>query len=132
MNENKQQTNIERLKNYSDALYRVILERYKILLQISTLSVALVGLVTQATNLVKVKNLALISFIILLALIPLSVFGILYQLGCDAKILSERIESISQPTKNQTETNNFMNIFPWIIFFFFSISIVLVILSFLV
>lgn len=128
--EELRQMNLERLKNYKDALYVVILERYKILPFISTLSAALVGLVIQGTDFVKIKSIAFISFVFLLILIPISVFGILYQLGRDAEHLAGKIENILQPTKPPREMSNFMNIFPWIIYVLFLISIVLFVLSF--
>lgn len=128
--EELRQMNLERLRNYSSALYAVIFERYKILPLISTLSAALVGLVIQGTDLVKVKALAFISFITLLILIPLSILGILYQLGRDAENLSEKIENILQPTKSPTKTTNFISIFPWIVYVLFLIAITMFILSF--
>ncbi len=125
-----QKMNIERLRNYSNALYSAVTERYKILPLISTLSAALVGLVIQHTELVKTQTLVFISLIIFLILIPLSVFVALYQSGQDIEILADRIENILLPIKNQKEDSNFIIIFPWILFFFFSIAIVLMILSF--
>ncbi len=124
------QMNLERLRNYKDALYAVIIERYKILPLISTLSAALVGLIIQGTDFVKIKIVAFISFIALLILIPISVFGILYQLGRDAEHLAEKIENILQQTKSPRGTSGFMSIFPWIVYVLFLISIVLFILSF--
>jgi len=128
--EELRQMNLERLKNYKDVLYAAILERYKILPLISTLSAALVGLVIQGTDFVKIKSLAFISFVTLLILIPLSVFGILYQLGRDIENLAEKIENILEPRKPSTKTSNFMSIFPWIIYVLFLIAIILIILSF--
>ena len=128
--EETRQMNLERLRNYSNALYTVIIERYKILPLISTLSAALVGLVIQGTDFVKIKSLAFISFIALLILIPLSVFGILYQLGRDAEHLAEKIENILQPTKSSGNTSGFMSIFPWIVYVVFLTAIILFILSF--
>ena len=122
--------NLERLENYKDALYAIILERYKILPLISTLSAALVGLVIQGTDFIKIRSLAFISFITLLILIPLSVFGILYQLGRDAENLGEKIENILEPRKPSVRASNFMGIFPWVVYVFFLISIILIILSF--
>ena len=85
---------LERIKNYANALYQVILERYRILPLIGTLSAAFVGLVIQNTTLVKTTDLAFIALCILIALIPISIFGILYQLGRDAENLGEKIENI--------------------------------------
>ncbi len=131
MNEEElRQMNLERLRNYSSALYAVIFERYKILPLISTLSAALVGLVIQGTDLVKIKSLAFISFIILLILIPLSIFGILYQLGRDVENLSDKIKNILQPTKSPVRTASFISIFPWIVYVLFLVAIILIILSF--
>lgn len=124
------QMNLERLRNYGNALYLVIIERYRVLPLISTLSAALVGLTIQSTELIKIQTLALISFIILLLLIPLSVFTTLYQLGRDVENLADRIKNISQPTGNQMGNTSFISIFPWILFFLFSIAIILMILSF--
>lgn len=122
---------LERLRNYKDALYTVIIERYKILPLISTLSAVLIGLIIQGTDFVKIKNVAFISFIILLTLIPLSVFGILYQLGRDTERLSKKIEDILSKTKKLPATeSNFISIFPWIIYVLFLIAIILFILSF--
>lgn len=130
MNDDKiQKMNVERLQNYSDALYKVIFERYKIFPQISTLSSALIVLVMQATDLVKTKSLALVSLIILLSLIPISLFSILSQLGENANVLSERIENILQSSINSSKINNFWGFSPWIIFFFFPVAIILIILS---
>jgi len=129
--EELRQMNLERLRNYGNALYAVIFERYKILPLISTLSAALVGLVIQGTDFVKIKSLAFISFIILLILIPLSVFGILYQLGRDAEHLAEKIEGIlSEPKKSSIRVSNFISIFPWIVYVLFLVAIILFILSF--
>lgn len=128
--EETRQMNLERLRNYSNALYTVIIERYKILPLISTLSAALVGLVVQGTDFVKIKSLAFISFVTLLLLIPISVFGILYQLGRDAEYLAEKIENILQPTKAHGGSSDFMSIFPWIVYVLFLIAIILFILSF--
>lgn len=126
----EKQMQLKRIENYSHALYLVVIERYKVLPLISTLSAALVGLVIQNTELIKIRSLALISLIILLILIPLSVFAILYQLESDIKNIADRIENVSQPGKNPITNTNFISIFPWIIFFFFSIAIILAILSF--
>ena len=130
MKKELRQMNLERLKNYKDVFYLVILERYKILPLISTLSAALVGLIMQGTDFVKIKSLALISFIVLLILIPLSVFGILYQLERDAERLKKKIENILEPEKSSPETSNLMSVFPWIVYIFFVIAITLFILSF--
>ena len=131
MNENEQrQMNLERSKNYSHALYSAIIERYKILPLISTLSAALVGLVIQGTDLVKINILAFISFITLLILIPLSVFGILYQLGDDIKSLADKIDNILQPTKLSVKTSSLMSILPWVVYVLFLMAIILFILSF--
>lgn len=128
--EELRQMNLERLGNYSHALYAVILERYKVLPLISTLSAVLVGLIIQGTDLVKIKILAFISFVILLVLIPLSVFGILYQLERDIKNLANKIENILQTANSPANTSNFISIFPWIVYSFFLVAIILVILSF--
>jgi len=129
--EEQRQMNLERLRNYKDALYAVILERYKILPLISTLSAALVGLVIQGTDFVKIKSIAFISFIILLVLIPLSMFGILYQLGRDAEHLTEKIEGILlESKKSSVKALNFISIFPWIVYVLFLVAIILFILSF--
>lgn len=131
MNEEElRKMNLERLKNYGPVLYAIIFERYKILPLISTLSAALVGLVIQDTDLVKIKVLAFISFVTLLILIPLSIFGILYQLGCDAENLGEKIENILEPRKSLARTSNFMSIFPWVVYGIFSVAIIFIILSF--
>lgn len=126
MDENKlKEMNLERLRNYSNALYQVIFERYRVLPLISTLSSALVGLTIQNSELIKVQFLAFISFVTFLILIPLSVYATLYQLGKDTEHLSNKIENVCQRTENQTKNTNFVGI----IFFFFWIAIVLFILS---
>lgn len=131
MNEEElRKMNLERLRNSGSVLYTIIFERYKILPLISTLSAALVGLVIQGTDLVKIKVLAFISFITLLILIPLSIFGILYQLGCDAKNLGEKIENILEPRKSLARTSNFMSTFPWVVYGIFLVAIIFIILSF--
>lgn len=127
--EELKQMNLERLRNYSTALYSAIIERYKVLPLISTLAAALVGLTIQGTELIKIQSLAFISFVILLLLIPLSVFATLYQLEIDIKNLADRIENTRLISKERA-AQNFMSIFPWMLFFFFSIAIILMILSF--
>ena len=122
--------NMKRLENYSNALYLAIIERYKVLPLISTLSAALVGLAMQSTTLVKTADLATIALFMLIALIPISVFGILYQLGRDVEHLAEKIETILEPTRSSVKTSNFISIFPWIVYVLFLIAIVLFILSF--
>jgi len=121
---------LERIKNYANALYQVILERYRILPLISTLSAAFVGLVIQNTTLVKTADLAFIALCILIALIPISIFGILYQLGRDAEILTIRIRNIHNEVKQGQDTSSFMGIFPWVVYVIFLIAIILVLLSF--
>jgi len=130
MPRDEQEMDLERLKNYSNALYLVIIERYKVLPLISTLSAALVGLAIQNTNIIKTGDLATIALFILIALIPISVFGILYQLERDIEHLAEKIETISEQTRYPIKTSNFISIFPWIIYVLFLIAIIIFILSF--
>lgn len=124
------QVNMKRLENYSNALYLVIVERYKVLPLISTLSAALVSLALQGTTLVKTTDLAIIALFMLIALIPVSLFGILYQLGRDAEVLATRIKNIPNETMQEQSTSGFMRIFPWIVYVIFLVAIILVLLSF--
>ena len=128
--EELRQMNLERLRNYSGAMYSAIIERYRVLPLISTLSAALVSLTIQSTELIKIQSLAFIAFVILLLLIPLSVFATLYQSGRDIESLADRIKNILQPTGNQTGNTNFIGTFTWFLFFLFSVAIILMILSF--
>ena len=130
-----QQMNLKRVDNYGSLLYSIILERYKVLPLISTLSSVLIGLVIQGTDLVKVQSLAFISFIIFLILIPLSVFAILYQLSKDFAQIVNRLENIrkefnSQQVDGQPKAINLTGLFLWILFYFFSLAIILFVLSF--
>lgn len=126
----RQMNMMERLKNYSNALYLVIIERYKVLPLISTLSAALVGLSIQSTTLVKTADLALIALLMLIALIPISVFGILYQLGRDAEVLATRIKNLPNGLTQEQSTPSFMGIFPWVVYVIFLGAIILFLLSF--
>lgn len=121
---------LERIRNYANALYQVVLERYRILPLISTLSAAFVGLAMQNTALVKTSDLAFIALCILISLIPISIFGILYQLDRDSELLEKKIISISSGVKPEESTSTLIKTFPWIIYVIFLIAIILILLSF--
>lgn len=120
------QMNLERLRNYSHALYAVIIERYKILPLISTLSAAVVGLIIQSATLVKTADLAFIALFMLIALIPISVFGILYQSGHDIEALATKIKNLPDGTNRERDASDFMGI----CYVIFLIAIILLLLSF--
>jgi hypothetical protein len=128
--EELRQMNIERLRNYGSALYNVIIERYKVLPTISTISSALAVFIFQGTTLIQTRILAHISLVILLILIPLSIFGTLYQLGKDADHVAENIKNLLHNSASDIKNVDFFNPFLWILFFFFSMAIILMILSF--
>lgn len=131
MSENdERQMNLERIKNYASALYIAVVERYKILPLISTISATLVGLLIQSNMLIKTRYLSFISLIILLLLIPISMFTLLYQLDQDRRALTDRITNILNPEPNNNIKDGAAGWFLYFLFGMFSLAIILIVLSF--
>lgn len=132
MHENNiRQMNLERVKNYGNALYIVANERYKILPLISTVSAALIGLLIQGNILIKHRELAFIALIILLLLIPISIFVNLFQLDQTNVYLQKKLKNIGKIDQNTPKLNSLPYWFPYFLLIIFWSSIILVILSLL-
>ena len=107
MGENEiRQMLLEEIKNYGGALYSVASERYKILPLISTISAALVGLLIQSNILIKHRELAFVALIILLILMPISIFFHLFQLDQTNIYLQKKLKNIGKIDQNNPKINN--------------------------
>lgn len=123
-------------------LFKIILERYKILLLVSTLSATLLVLSTINEKLIKNFLIFKLSLTILVLLIPVSVFAFLISLKRDEEKLANRIDEIGkrvvEPKKEPKKSDDrnkksFWELLllwiPWIITGLLAVGIVCFILS---
>lgn len=125
----KSELELQRLLSLNELLGSVILERYKVLPLISTLSAALTGFIILNSQSVQIKWLALAAFIIMLLLMPLSVALLLHRLEQDAAHIANKMkESFTENRPESSPTGIDAN--PWILWLFFFMAIVFLIISF--
>ncbi|XOB46618.1 MAG: hypothetical protein ACKKMV_00325 [Candidatus Nealsonbacteria bacterium] len=133
----KNKLEIESIKTRGDLLFKIIFERYKILPLISTLSVALLVLSTINERLIKNFLFFKASLIMLILLIPASVFVFLTSLKKEEETIARRIEEIGKQIENPSPKLNKEKGFleslllwsPWIITELLTIGIFWFILS---
>lgn len=91
---------LKRLEIYHQSLHDSVFERYKLLPQISALSATLLVVATFNEKLLPLTGCVRILLIILLALIPVSLVGYLWELECAEEDSSENINRLG----NREET----------------------------
>ena len=126
----KSELELQRVMQLHQMQVSVILERYKILPQRSTLSAALIGLITFNGDFIKIQWLSLLAFIIMLLLIPFSIALLLYQLERDVEHIDTQIKRSFLDTPDVSGHTNPMGPLLWILWLFFFVSITFLIISF--
>jgi len=124
--EELRQMNLERLKIYYELLSTAVLERYKLLPQISALAATLLIVATFNEKVIPLTNCVRLLIIFFLLLIPVSIVGYLvalYQAENHARKKIKDITGGELPTE-ETKQKFFTTYLPWCIAGIISILII--------
>lgn len=107
---------IEIIKIWKDLAQSSALEKFKILPVVSSLAATLLVIATFNEKLIIITNFVKFLLAILLALIPISLWGLLCILYKDEKVARENLESeTGVKMKYKGTMHIFLDIFPYII-----------------
>ena len=127
----KREMNLKRLEIFHNLLHDSVFERYKLLPQISALSATLLVVATfNNEKLLPLTSYIRVLLIILLALIPISLIGYIWELKCTEEHSSENIKRLGDGQETiQQNRNLFTAYLPWFVTAVISVTIILIILS---
>ncbi len=124
----KREMDLKRLEVFHQLLHDSVFERYKLLPQISALSATLLVIATFNKKLIPITNCVRVLLIILLALIPVSLIGYIWELKRTEEHSSENIKRLrcGQETILQNQ-NWFTSHLPYFVVVIISIVITFII-----
>jgi len=126
----KREMNLKRLEVFHQLLHDSVFERYKLLPQISALSATLLVVATFNEKLLPLTNYVRVLLIILLALIPISLIGYVWELKRAEEHSSENIKRLGDGQETiQQKQNLFTAYLPWFVTAVISVVIIFIILS---
>ena len=126
----KREMNLKRLEVFHQLLHDSVFERYKLLPQISALSATLLVVATFNEKLLPLTNCVRVLLIILLALIPISLIGYVWELKRAEEHSSENIKRLGDGQETiQQKQNLFTAYLPWFVTAVISVVIIFIILS---
>lgn len=126
----KREMNLKRLELFHQLGYDSVFERYKLLPQISALSATLLVVATFNEKLLPLTSCVRVLLIILLALIPISLTGYLWELKRTEEHSSKNIKRLGDGQKTTQQSQNLFTAYlPWFVTAIISIAIIFIILS---
>jgi len=126
----KREMNLKRLEVFHQLLHDSVFERYKLLPQISALSATLLVVATFNEKLLPLTNCVRVLLIILLALIPISLIGYVWELKRAEEHSFENIKRLGDGQETiQQKQNLFTAYLPWFVTAVISVVIIFIILS---
>ena len=125
----KREMNLKRLEIFHQSLRDAVLERYKLLPHISALSATLLVVATFNEKLLPLTSYVRILMIILLALIPVSLIGYIWELKRAEEHSSENIKRIGDGQDTIQQNRNSLTAYlPWFVTAVISLVIIFIIL----
>ncbi len=126
----KREMNLKRLEVFHQLLHDSVFERYKLLPQISALSATLLIVATFNEKLLPLTNYMRVLLIILLALIPVSLIGYIWELKRAEEHSSENIKRLGNGQETVQQSRNLFTAYlPWFVTTIISVVIIFIILS---
>jgi len=126
----KREMNLKKLEVFHQLLHDSIFERYKLLPQISALSATLLVVATFNEKLLPLTDCVRILLIVLLALIPISLIGYVWELKRAEEHSSENIKRLGDgPETVQQKQNLFTAYLPWFVTAIISVVIIFIVLA---
>lgn len=125
----KREMNLKRLEIFHQLLRNSVFERYKLLPQISALSATLLIVATFNEKLLPLTNYVRVLLIILLALIPISLIGYLWELERAEKHSFKNIKRLGDGLETiQQGQNSFTAYLPRFVIAVISVTVIFIIL----